>query len=288
MRLSPVPRMSSADRFRLQFVPSVSIPMDNVSFARPSFLAGVELVSATYGARRFPIHTHDTYVVGTVTGGAERLDVGRARHVVAQGSVLRLHPEEAHSNCSLGSEPLSYRVFYLSEKGIQPYLRAEESLRFTAPVIADRHLGARLAALHCVLSAEATLRLEQESAMATLVELLGPSRGNNGERPVGSSAVIRRVQEFVDAYHRDDFGLTTLAEVAGLSVYRFAHLFKMVTGLSPIAYRNQCRIRASRPLLLDGQPIASIALDLGFADQSHFTRHFQRIVGVSPARYRQQ
>ncbi|WP_414882953.1 helix-turn-helix domain-containing protein [Sphingomonas sp. Leaf208] len=42
---------------------------------------------------------------------------------------------------------------------------------------------------------------------------------------------------------------------------------------------------AARRLLLAGQPIAEVALDVGYADQSHLTRQFQRIVGVSPARY---
>jgi len=40
--------------------------------------------------------------------------------------------------------------------------------------------------------------------------------------------------------------------------------------------------------LLDGQPIAQVAVELGYADQSHLTRHFQRIVGASPRRYTQQ
>jgi len=58
--------------------------------------------------------------------------------------------------------------------------------------------------------------------------------------------------------------------------------------LSPLAYRNQKRVFAARAMLLDGESIAHVALSVGYADQSHLTRQFQRIVGLPPGRYAQQ
>lgn len=125
--------------------------------------------------------------------------------------------------------------------------------------------------------------------MMLLVRVLAASDAGAGEPAAGSErAVVARVQDWIEAHLADNFGLAELATVAGLSVFRLAHLFKQGTGVSPIAWRNQRRIAAARRLLLAGQPIADIALQLGFADQSHLTRQFQRIVGVSPQRYRQQ
>lgn len=76
--------------------------------------------------------------------------------------------------------------------------------------------------------------------------------------------------------------------IADLSVFHLAHSFRKAVGFSPLAYRNQRRVIEARRLLRDGGQIADVAAAVGYADQSHLTRQFQRIVGVSPGRYAQQ
>lgn len=265
-----------------------AVSSDRADFSRPHFLPGVELVSVSYRDRAFPVHAHDGYVVGTVIGGAEQLEVAGTTHLVGTGDVLRLHPGEPHANRSVGSEVLRYLVLYLSPESIAPYLGGA-TLAFPGAVSGDRRLAATVASVHATLNAATAEKLAQESAMMTLVRALADSDAR--ERPSlagGERVVVARVQAWIEAHLAENFGLAELAAVAGLSVFRLAHLFKQSTGLSPIAYRNQRRIAAARRLLLAGQPIADIALQLGFADQSHLTRQFQRIVGVSPQRYRQQ
>ncbi|WP_179511159.1 AraC family transcriptional regulator [Sphingomonas lycopersici] len=268
---------------------SRTVSPDRADFSRPRFLPGVELVSVSYRDRAFPVHAHDGYVVGTVIGGAEQLDVAGASHLVGTGDVLRLHPGEPHANRSLGAEALRYLVLYLSPDSVAPYLSGEARLTFRGAVSGDRQLAATVASVHAALRATPEEKLAQESAMMLLVRVLAASDAGAGEPAAGSErAVVARVQDWIEAHLADNFGLAELATVAGLSVFRLAHLFKQGTGVSPIAWRNQRRIAAARRLLLAGQPIADIALQLGFADQSHLTRQFQRIVGVSPQRYRQQ
>jgi len=56
-------------------------------------------------------------------------------------------------------------------------------------------------------------------------------------------------------------------------------------GLPPHQFQLQARIARSRELMMAGVPIAHVAADLGFSDQSHFTRHFKAALGVTPAAY---
>jgi AraC-like DNA-binding protein len=55
--------------------------------------------------------------------------------------------------------------------------------------------------------------------------------------------------------------------------------------LTPHAYLDQLRVRHARELLRNGIAPADVALRTGYADQSHLTRHFRRLVGVTPGQY---
>lgn len=85
----------------------------------------------------------------------------------------------------------------------------------------------------------------------------------------------------------------SLAEFAAhfdLSPFHFARVFKRATGFPPHEYQLQLRVARARELLRQkpAKTIAQIACELGFSDESHFRRHFRRIVGTTPSRYRQQ
>jgi len=74
-----------------------------------------------------------------------------------------------------------------------------------------------------------------------------------------------------------------------LSPFHLARLFKQVLGVSPHQYLIQVRVNSARSLLSAGsgeRSLAEIAAAVGFADQSHLTRHFKRITGITPRQFR--
>jgi AraC family transcriptional regulator len=98
---------------------------------------------------------------------------------------------------------------------------------------------------------------------------------------------LRRVTAFIDANFARTITLQMLAGIADLSTCHFVRVFKESTGQSPHKYLIHCRVRHARELL--GNPelsIAEIALASGFADQSHLTRWFAELTGVTPGNYR--
>src|SRR3954469_23813961 len=79
--------------------------------------------------------------------------------------------------------------------------------------------------------------------------------------------------------------LETLAQRAGLSRFHALRAFKRRYGLPPHAYQLCLRISRARCMLLAGAPAADVAVQCGFVDQSHFNRHFKRLVGMTPMQY---
>jgi AraC family transcriptional regulator len=98
---------------------------------------------------------------------------------------------------------------------------------------------------------------------------------------------LQRVRDYVEAHLDDDLSLTILVDIACLSPYHFSRSFKQATAVGPQRYVIQRRVeRAKRLLRQTGQPLALIAQEAGFADQSHLTQMFRRETGVTPGRFR--
>lgn len=106
------------------------------------------------------------------------------------------------------------------------------------------------------------------------------------EHPISGLAphVLSRVVAYIEEHTENTIRLDELANIAGVSRFHFSRLFKASTNTSPMAYVEQSRIRKAQSLILKGEiSLAEIALMVGFADQSHFTRRFQLYTGCTPA-----
>jgi AraC-like DNA-binding protein len=107
-------------------------------------------------------------------------------------------------------------------------------------------------------------------------------------RPWVSPAVSRgRSGAFLHEHHAEAVSLDRCAAVAALSRFHLLRAFAAETGLPPHTYQLGLRIARARGLLAAGLPPALVAIELGFADQSHFTRCFRQTVGVTPRVYAQ-
>ena len=102
-----------------------------------------------------------------------------------------------------------------------------------------------------------------------------------------SSERLQRVRDFVEAHLDDDLSLAVLADIACLSPYHFSRSFKRATGVGPQRYVIQRRVERAKLLLRQThQPLALIAQEAGFTDQSHLTAMFRSEMGVTPGRFR--
>ena len=97
---------------------------------------------------------------------------------------------------------------------------------------------------------------------------------------------LKRATELLHENLDGHIQLSQLARECGLSTSYFARSFKAAFGVSPHQWLTQHRIEHAKELMNQKLPLRDVALQSGFCDQPAFTRAFQRLVGVSPARWR--
>lgn len=140
-------------------------------------------------------------------------------------------------------------------------------------------------ALHAELEADdASDPLYAESlCTAMVVRLIGGALALENRRGTLAPKMAARVVEFIEAHLDQRLTLSELAALAGLSVPHFKVLFRETFGIPVHQYVVQRRVERAKTLLLQGKLSASqIALDTGFAHQSHMAHWMGRLLGVTP------
>lgn len=122
--------------------------------------------------------------------------------------------------------------------------------------------------------------------MLALAELLASAAGRRRVPGALDRPALARVRERLAASPELLPAMTELEACAGLDRWTLARQFRLAYGVSPSGYRVQRQVARAQGLMRSGLPLAAVAADAGFADQSHFTRQFRRTVGLTPAQWR--
>lgn len=117
----------------------------------------------------------------------------------------------------------------------------------------------------------------------------GPLRDLPYRKGRMTQSQLKRAKEFLASGYGDPIRLVDAARACGLSRGHFTSAFRVATGLTPHQWLQRYRIDRVKHLLLhSASPVADIASACGFADQSHLTRVFARLVGNTPAAWRRR
>jgi len=133
-----------------------------------------------------------------------------------------------------------------------------------------------------LLRAEALLTLILSDTVATMQASQQP-----GTQKGLSLEQVAKITDYIDTHLDHALNLEKLAALVHVSPFHFARVFKQTTGLSPHQFVIKHRIEKAKDLLENTNiSIASIALDVGFSSQSHFSTAFKKSAGVPPKAFR--
>jgi AraC-like DNA-binding protein len=251
---------------------------------RPAVPGIAEVFHARFVDYAYPSHTHDAWTLIILDEGAIRFDLDRHRHGAAGATVTLLPPQVPHDGRAATPHGFRKRVLYLDASVLGDELVGAAVDR---PGFRDALLRRRIHQLHLVLADPADA-LEAESRLALVCERL---RGHLREQPPtptptpAAGRLARELRDLLDAHINDGLTLREAADLLHAHPTHLVRAFTKTHGLPPHRYLTGRRIEAARRLLLAGRRPADVAVELGFHDQAHLTRHFLRYVGTTPARF---
>jgi AraC-like DNA-binding protein len=244
-----------------------------------------EVLHATFREHAYPPHTHDAWTLFIVDAGAIRYDLDQRARGAVPSMVSILPPHVVHDGRPATSDGFRKRVLYL-----EPETIGEERIGASVdrPMLRDPALHERLDTLHARLEAPDD-RLETETRLAFVLERLRIALGGRPDQraPDHHTAAddAERLRAWLDARLFEPVTMADAATALDATPTRLARAFSDTLGIAPHRYVLGRRLDAARGRLLDGQPIADVAAEVGFVDQAHLTRRFRDFVGTTPGRF---
>jgi AraC-like DNA-binding protein len=238
----------------------------------------------------FKPHMHTAFSIGAVDKGQVEYTVGNRIARLKPGSLALINPEILHSCNSLTAEGRSYYMLYLDTAwcslvqkslwSVESFIGVE-SIRLDNRKIYHRYCDS----MQQLLRNDIHLQ-EKEQLLVELASTVFQRACSPRARQKSTSENVDRLKDLLRKDLRKDLTLVSLADLLQTNPYTLLRKFKAETGITPHAYRMNCRIELAKHHLRQGMDIAEVALECGFFDQSHLHRNFKAMTTVTPQAYR--
>ncbi|MFT3706927.1 MAG: AraC family transcriptional regulator [Archangium sp.] len=262
--------------------------MSDLFTAHKTLRAGVVRVEAQLVDFAFPAHSHDHLCVGLVRDGEHDCRYGLRRHVVTKGDLMLVNPGEVHDGKPSGGCGRRYSMLEIDHSAWRAMcveMLGTEAFEFERAVV--RHPEARRALAGWLASLSEGDVVAERDAAATLCGTFSRTAGREPTRREASTLATRISTRMRERTEETD-SLGAFSAEFGISRFQLVRAFKQAFGLTPEDFRRQLRLERARTLLTEPQShaLSDIAASAGFSDQSHMTREFRRMLGLSPGAYR--
>ena len=228
--------------------------------------------------RRYAVHWHEAWSVGTIEAGHCGFVCEGRRHLAEPGDLIVMAPGSVHA-AGVSIERFAMTMLYLPPAWVAAACGWPEGHLPAAlhTVRRDAPLAAALATAAHAADAPALARHAVQALQQAVAGALQPA-----PRALSRDERVQALADALAATDAERLDIAALARTLGLSREHLHRLFRSVVGLTPGEYSRCARMHAAKRLLREGASLAEAAQASGFTDQAHFSRWFRRIFGVTP------
>ncbi|BFH68721.1 MAG: AraC family transcriptional regulator [Paenibacillus dendritiformis] len=264
--------------------------MADVTFYRDEALPFLEAKRCHKNDLAYQKHFHEEYSIGLIDEGETQAWCDGVLWRVGTGRMISFPPLILHACQPAKDAQWKYKMLFIKPEWFAQ-LEMPDINRLHIPFLLEKGKNEACSKL-LNRTMDALIRsgspLETETALIELVhKLVNKHASDLTHEPYGmlEPKYVNLIKEYIHEHYTDRITLDSLEQEAGISRYHLIRMFKKSTHLPPHAYQNLLRINHAKKELKNRRPIAEIAVDTGFYDQSHFAKAFAKIVGTTPQTY---
>jgi AraC-like DNA-binding protein len=254
------------------------------------------IIQATVLERSCGVLGKDWMQIAPALNGLERLKARfhgyaydrRTTHNSLAGQVIVIHPDERHNGRAGSTAGFGYCMVYIEPSRIREAGELPRLPFVPETIFSDQSLARTILAAFRSFP-QPLPELESDAFIARISDQLVRRSDEKQKQRVltAAKARMKNVRDFLDAEFNRPVQSQELEAITGLSRYAIARHFRICYGTSPYRYLLMRRLAEARRRIVQGTPIVDVAIDLGFADQSHLTRCLHQMFGLPPGRLRQ-
>jgi AraC-like DNA-binding protein len=253
-----------------------------------SGMDGCERIEAFFSGQAYEPHRHDTYAIGCTISGIQRFHYRGQVSDGVPGTAIILHPDELHDGQAGTEDGFHYRMIYLDPALVQQAIGGRRSLPFIPGGVSDDPRLLKAIDGMVAHMSEPMERLQYDDAVYDLAHALQAADPRSGAPYIATPdyRAADRARAYILHSEGEPISLEQLEQITGQNRWKLSRDFRTVFGTSPYRYLTLRRLDRAKAEIVKGMPLVQAALDAGFADQAHLTRHFRSAFGITPARWR--
>lgn len=235
-------------------------------------------------------HSHTVFSIGAITSGVSTYLLEKSTLRINTGTVVLMNPGQVHACNPIDDQPWSYIMLYVDPEWLAAIQYEDSAVQPFQPLAPshshDRPLFDGLLGLYATLiDTDATLLHKQCTAVAffSLMQRLLGGAQSLCDKPAPR---IERAADYINAHFSQSIRLDDICQAVHLSPSYLIRAFEQRYHMTPHAYLLNRRIQQAHQQLKEGQLIADVACNTGFADQAHLQREFKKHLAATPGQYR--
>ncbi len=262
--------------------------MNSERFFRLSAPTFAEGRRSTNSGRQYKLHMHRTFSIGAVDYGEVMYQVAGQEARLGPGTLALINPDMLHSCNPVGRKKRNYYMLYLDVSWCR---RVQASMWQNQDFIPTKEIALENEWIYhqyidiMALLVEHHKIPDNEARLAELVRTIFLRTCEPDVPLSGPPLQIERLKQQLGSDLARPLTLEQIAATHRINPYTLLRKFKAGTGITPHAFRLNRRIDLAKKLLRTGLDPATVALECGFFDQSHFHRHFKAMTTVTPKEY---
>lgn len=254
-------------------------------------MGSIEFITAKQMRHTVSRHIHDSLCIGIIQAGARKCILPNSQCTALSGQVVVINPGEVHACCAEDDKPYDYIMLCI--KNVDQILRilggetTAVSLPCFASVLADENLFQKITSFTNLSLSSASL-LELQTAFLDLFAHLVISCDKAKANPVPQATdqpAVSKIYHYLQVHSADEISLQQLSSMFHISPYYLTHSFTKMFGIPPHICQTLFRIKQAKQLLRSEMSLAAVAAETGFVDQSHLSRRFKDVVGMTPGKW---